>query len=148
MKVSKTACGRFAAAYLRYMEPEAAARAAGLPGKGAELLCLPEVTQELERQKQARHALLGPEDVLRRLSELAFGQVNDCIRVAIDPQAVLDADTPPELSLISEIRRTDKGVELKLVDRVAALEKLMTLLGGNDEGAQAFFEAMQAVDSE
>ena len=54
-----------------------------------------------------------------------------------------------ELSLLSEIKRNEKGtVEIKLVDRIRALERLMELGTESTDCAEAFFAAAQDVDED
>lgn len=81
-------------------------------------------------------------DVVRRLAELAFGKPNDCVRLAleegIDPREL-------DLSLLSEIKRSDKGmVEIKLVDRLRALEMLSQNASGSNGEAESFLKALLA----
>ena len=80
-------------------------------------------------------------DVIRRLAELAFGDANDCVRLALEegtPIRELD------LSLLSEIRRNDKGtVEVRLIDRLKALEQLALAAGKDADGAKEFLQALQ-----
>ncbi len=72
-------------------------------------------------------------DVIRRLAELAFGKANDCVRLALEDDPEL---TKLDLSLLSEIKRNEKGtVEIKLIDRLKALEQLA--LATEEEGGQA-----------
>ena len=48
------------------------------------------------------------------------------------------------LSLLQEIRRNDKGtVEIKLIDRMRVLERLLELERGGEDEAAAFFRAMR-----
>lgn len=79
-------------------------------------------------------------DVIRRLAELAFGKVNDCVKLALeDDPAVGRLD----LSLLSEVKRNDKGmVEIKLIDRLKVLQQLAEALGSDDAGAEAFLRAL------
>ena len=89
--------------------------------------------------ERIREGRITRADVTRRLAELAFGQANDCVRLALE-------DDPPlgklDLSLLSEVKRSDKGaVEVKLVDRLRALEQLLAAAGGSDDCAEAFFAA-------
>ena len=81
------------------------------------------------------------QEVKRRLAELAFGRVNDCVRL------VMEEGVSPgglDLSLLSEIRRTEKGaVEIKLIDRLKVLEQLTALTEEETSGAEAFLEALR-----
>lgn len=78
------------------------------------------------------------------LPQLAFGQVNDGVRLAF---AGKTAETQAlDLSAVSEIRVTEKGgVEVKFVDRVRALETLCTLLeSSGGQGAEELYRALTA----
>lgn len=76
--------------------------------------------RELKRRIRARE--VSQRDVRRRLAELAFGKANDCVRLALEDDPLLDK---LDLSLLSEVKRNDKGtVEIKLIDRLRALEQL------------------------
>ena len=94
-----------------------------------------------ELQGRIRVGKLTREDVARRLGEMAFGRANDCVRLALDPEADLES---LDLSLLTELRRSDKGaVEIRLVDRLRALEQLCQLAGQSGTDLEAFLKAMQ-----
>lgn len=131
---------RFAAAYLRLFDADAAAKSVG-QCDGIRLLELPAVQRELELQRG--QGGVCRQDVLRRLVQLAFGQANDCVRLALPEVENLDA---LDLSLLSEVRRTDKGgVEIKLIDRIRVLERLLEAGDGGNDCADAFFAAAEDV---
>lgn len=132
----------FCAAYLRTMDAEQAAGAAGRED-GLALLARKDVRRRLEDLRGAAAGQLRREDVLRRLARLAFGGANDAVRLALSPREV-----DPEkldLSAVAELKVTDKGgVEVKLVDRVRALETLCTLLGDSGGGgAEELYRALE-----
>jgi hypothetical protein len=80
-------------------------------------------------------------DVIRRLAELAFGKANDCARLILEEDAQLHK---LDLSLLSEVKRNEKGtVEVKLVDRLRALEQLALLAQENGEDLEEFLKALQ-----
>lgn len=83
-------------------------------------------------------------DVLQMLGQLAFGRPNDCVKLALrSSEAVDDLD----LTLLSEIRCSEKGtVEVRLIDRLQALERLAEML---DDGSQAaeLLSALQGKDA-
>lgn len=132
----------FCAAYLRTMDPEQAAEAAGRED-GFAALALKSVRQRLEKMRGAAAGELRREDALRRLAQLAFGRANDAARLALAPKEVDPGAL--DLSAVAEIKVTDKGgVEVKLVDRVRALETLCGLLeesGGG--GAEELYRALE-----
>ena len=80
-------------------------------------------------------------DVARRLAELAFGKANDCVRLVLEEDAPL---AKLDLGLLSEVKRNDKGtVEVKLVDRLKALEQLALLAQEGGEDLESFLKALQ-----
>ena len=91
-------------------------------------------------KRRIREGKLRREDVLRRLAELAFGQPNDCVRLALEELPDLKG---LDLSLLSEIKRSDKGlVEIKLVDRVKVLERLEQAMGDEEDGLGELLRAL------
>ena len=83
-------------------------------------------------KQRIREGRLRREDVLRRLAELAFGQPNDCVRLALEELPDLKG---LDLSLLSEIKRSDKGmVEIRLIDRVKVLERLAQAMEEEGDG--------------
>ena len=84
------------------------------------------------------------QDVTRRLAELAFGKANDCVRLALEDAPSLDK---LDLSLLSEVKRNDKGtVEIKLIDRLRALEQLAEVAEEEKSDMDAFLQALQGKD--
>ena len=84
-------------------------------------------------------------DVTRRLAELAFGKANDCVRLALEDDPRLDK---LDLSLLSEVKRNDKGtVEIKLIDRLRALEQLAVVAQEEKTELESFLQALQGGDS-
>ena len=95
---------------------------------------------ERELKQRIQTGKIRREDVTRRLSELAFGKANDCVRLALEDEPRLDK---LDLSLLSEVKRNDKGtVEIKLLDRTKVLEQLAALADGGDDGAERFLQAL------
>lgn len=133
---------RFAAAYLRCFDAERAAAAVGRED-GIRLLSTPAVRRELELQRGQYDICRG--DVLRRLAQLAFGRANDCVRLVLEEAPNVQT---LELSLLSEVKRNDKGtVEIKLVDRLRALEQLLDAVSDEGDLADAFFAAAGDVET-
>ena len=95
--------------------------------------------------RRIRSGKLTKEDVARRLAELAFGKANDCVRLVLEENAELGR---LDLSLLSEVKRNDKGtVEVKLVDRLRALEQLALLAQENGEELESFLKALQGEEA-
>ena len=94
-----------------------------------------------ELKNRIRSGKLKREDVARRLAELAFGKANDCVKLVLKDDAVLDK---LDLSLLSEVKRNDKGtVEIRLVDRLKALEQLALLAEAGGDDLESFLKALQ-----
>ena len=91
-------------------------------------------------KQRIREGRLRREDVLRRLAELAFGQPNDCVRLALEEIQDLKG---LDLSLLSEIKRSDKGmVEIRLIDRVKVLERLAQAMEEEGDGMGELLRAL------
>mgnify|MGYP005879457093 CR=1 FL=1 len=138
--------GRFCRAYLRTMDAERAAAEIGRKD-GYAMLAKRTTQQKLERMRCAAADQLKREDVLRQLARLAFGRVDDAVTLALrrgeaEPEGL-------ELSAVSELRVTEKGVEVKLVDRVRALETLWKLLEASEpQQADPLLQALAALPGE
>ena len=97
-------------------------------------------------RKRIKTGKIKREDVARRLAELAFGKVNDCVRLVLE-----DAPEVEKLDLgqLCDIKRNEKGtVEIKLVDRLRALEQLCQLAEQNGEDLETFLKALQGSSDE
>jgi hypothetical protein len=97
--------------------------------------------KEESLKTRIRQGCICREDVVRRMAELAFGKANDCVRLALE-------DAPPldklDLSLLAEVKRNEKGtVEIKLIDRLRALEQLSQAAGQEDGDMESFLQALQ-----
>lgn len=96
---------------------------------------------EKELRQRIRSGTIRRQDVTRRLAELAFGKANDCVRLALEDDPRLDK---LDLSLLSEVKRNDKGtVEIKLIDRLRALEELAQLAEDDGGDLESFLLALQ-----
>ena len=81
------------------------------------------------------------QDVARRLAELAFGDAGDCVRLALEEKPEVDK---LDLSLLAGVKRSEKGaVEVKLVDRLQALELLTQLACEPEDVLEEFLLAAQ-----
>lgn len=98
-------------------------------------------TGEQALRERIRNGRISRSDVTRRLAELAFGKANDCVRLALEDDPNLGK---LDLSLLSEVKRNDKGtVEIKLIDRLRALEQLAQVAGEDTQDLEAFLQALQ-----
>ena len=92
-------------------------------------------------KQRIRSGEIRRQDVTRRLAELAFGKANDCVRLVLEENLCLEE---LDLSLLSEVKRNEKGtVEIKLIDRLRALEQLAQTVGGEKSDVDAFLQALQ-----
>ena len=96
---------------------------------------------EKSLQKRIRAGQVSRQDVTRRLAELAFGRANDCVRLVLEDSPDLGT---LDLSLLSEVKRNEKGtVEIRLIDRLRALEQLALMTDGENTEAEAFLQALR-----
>ena len=92
-------------------------------------------------KQRIRSGQVSKSDVTRRLAELAFGKANDCVRLALEDAPNLGR---LDLSLLSEVKRNDKGtVEIKLIDRLRALEQLAVVAQEEKTDLESFLQALQ-----
>ena len=95
-------------------------------------------------RQRIRSGQVRQQDVTRRLAELAFGKANDCVRLALEDDPKLGK---LDLSLLSEVKRNDKGtVEIKLIDRLRALEQLAAVAKEDNSDLESFLQALQGGD--
>ena len=97
---------------------------------------------EQSLKQRIRSGKLLRQDVTRRLAELAFGKANDCVRLALEDEPELGR---LDLSLLSEVKRNDKGtVEIKLIDRLRALEQLALVAEEEKTDLESLLQALQS----
>ena len=97
--------------------------------------------KETPLERRVRMGHVQRRDIQRRLAELAFGRANDCVRLVLEDSPDLSA---LDLSLLSEVKRNDKGtVEVKLIDRLRALEALGGMVGDEEGEMKAFLQALR-----
>ena len=141
MEKSNGRAEAFCRKYLQCMDPEQAAVLAGC-ADGYAMLEAKMVRRRLERMRKAAAGQVRREDAVRRLAQLAFGRVNDAARLALHSG---EADLESlDLSAVAELKVTDKGgVEIKLIDRIRALEALCGLLSEEKaEGAGELYRVL------
>jgi len=97
--------------------------------------------EERALEQRIREGTVRRQDVTRRLAELAFGRVNDCVRLVLEELPELEK---LDLSLLSEVKRNEKGtVEVRLIDRLRVLEQLERVIGEDNGELGAFLQALQ-----
>ena len=97
--------------------------------------------KEESLKTRIRSGKIRRQDVVRRMAELAFGKANDCVRLVLEDEPTVDK---LDLSLLSEVKRNDKGtVEIKLIDRLRALEQLSQAAGQDEGDMESFLKALQ-----
>ena len=74
------------------------------------------------------------ERIRAQLRKLAFGKVNDCVKLALSEYEDI---AKLDLSMLTEIKRSEKGVEVKLLDRTKILAQLAELAAEEQDGAAA-----------
>lgn len=135
-KVTEKEAERFAAIFLKTMDPEAAAKAIGKPC-GGRLLQDTLIQEQVRRQRDLG---VRREDVTRRLAELAYGRANDCVRLVLEDGVEIET---LNLDMLAEVKRSDRGVvEVKLVDRLAVLGQLEEILRQEGADPTAFLQAL------
>ena len=98
-------------------------------------------TKETPLERRVRLGRVQRRDIQHRLAQLAFGRANDCVKLVLEECPQVDA---LDLSLLSEVKRNDKGtVEVKLIDRLRALEALSGLVGNEEGEMKAFLQALR-----
>ena len=83
-------------------------------------------------------------EIVRGIADLAFGRANDAAKLALLDADQLDLEKL-DLSLLSEIKRGSNGVvEVRLLNRLDALELLAKLAGdgGGQTAAESFFRSL------
>lgn len=147
MALDNKKTAEFARSYLRTMDVRRAARSVG-EQDGERLLERASVRKRVECGRRIGGDVRR-EDVIRRLAELAFGRANDAVKLAClggeTDEGMIDG---MELSAVAEFKRNSAGaVEVKLIDRVKALDALYGILAGGDGGAAAaLLQALERPD--
>lgn len=101
-----------------------------------------DINGEKALRQRIRAGEIRRQDVTRRLAELAFGKANDCVRLALEDDPSLGK---LDLSLLSEVKRNDKGtVEIKLIDRLRALEQLAQVAQEDNTDLESFLQALRS----
>ena len=99
------------------------------------------VKEDKSLEKRIKSGKITRSDVARRLAELAFGKANDCVHLVLREDVQIEG---LDLSLLTELKRNDKGtLEVRLVDRLKALEQLANLAENEGTDLESFLQAIQ-----
>ena len=92
---------------------------------------------------------LSREELLRQMQALALARVNDAVKLAYLSGEDWDAIDSLDLSALTEFKRSGSGaVEIRLTDRMQALEKLMDLLQDRQGAGQELLRALAGGEEE
>lgn len=81
-------------------------------------------------------------ELLKRLRKLADRPVNDAVKLAFLTPETADQAKDLDLSGLTELKRSDKGVEIKFVDQIKVLEMMRELMERDPGNAEEFFRAL------
>lgn len=83
------------------------------------------------------------EALLRQMKKLSQAKVNDAVKLAYLDGEQLDTLDGLDLTALTEFRRSGNGgVEIKLIDRVEVLERLLSLTR-EEEDMESFFQGLE-----
>ena len=112
-------------------DPARAAREAGYPNPDKEwpaLLERDDIVDEIRRRMKKIRSVYKSTAVCG-LYRLAYGDVSDALTLVYSDYVNEDKLKALDLMCVSEIKKTDKGIEIKFCDRMKAIEKLNEILG-------------------
>lgn len=90
---------------------------------------------------------MDKDEILNALSRVALSPPNDAVALALDPENACVKEL--DLWCLAEFKRSGSGnVEIKLADRVKAIDLLLSYAGGGEEGMAALLEALEGGESE
>ena len=150
---------RFIDEYIIDFNATRAAIAAGYSSKransqGVHLLSIPEIQAEVRRRKAEISAGLriSAERVLWEMAALGFSNIFDYVEV-VDGELRLKELPPEKQGAVSSIKITKNGTEIKLHDKLKALEFLAKYTGLTEQTSERerctnFFEAIRAAGKE
>ena len=116
-------------------DPIKAARIAGYkhPERAwSELSAREEIVSEIRRRCENIRSVYE-HTAICGLYKLAYGGVSDALTLLYRDDLSEEDLRMLDLRNVSEIKRTDKGIEVKFCDRIKAIDKLQELLGSGTE---------------
>ena len=121
-----------------YADPVTAAREAGFkhPERAwTELSARKEIVGEIRRRCENIRSIYESTAICG-LYRLAYGGASDALTLLYRDELSEDDLNLLDLRNVSEIKRTDKGIEIKFCDRIKAIDKLHELCGSGAEQGQ------------
>lgn len=90
------------------------------------------------------------DELLRRMYRLATGKANDAVKLAFLTQEEAGRIGRLDLDVLQEFKRSPAGaIEVRLIDRVGVLEKLLQATGGEDRmSGMGFLKALEEIGRE
>ncbi|WP_407383832.1 terminase small subunit [Ruminococcus sp.] len=130
-----------------YADPIRAAREAGYkkPERAwSELAAREEIVSEIRRRGENIRSIYESTAACG-LYRLAYGGVSDALTLVFRDRLSEDDLGTLDLRSISEIKRTDKGVEIRFCDRIKAAERLAALFSTDAEqgGSTGLLDAIR-----
>lgn len=107
------------------------------------LICRSDICDEIARTVKEKNKLKSS-FVLIGLYRLAFSNVADAVSLLYENAPTKELINSLDLFSVSEIKRTDKSVEIKFFDRVKALEKLSALDEKESTSASTLLDALSS----
>lgn len=129
-----------------YGDPIQAARQAGFKhpeNAWSELCAREEIVSEIRRRSESIRSIFESTAACG-LYRLAYGGVSDALTLLYREQLSEDDLKTLDLRNVSEIKRTDKGIEIRFCDRIKAVERLHELLSADaeQEGSTGLLDAI------
>lgn len=87
---------------------------------------------------------LDREEILQALYKIALSSPNDAVRLALEGRDCYVRDL--DLWGVSEVKVSEKGVEIKFADRVKAIGLLLEQGCGGQDGMAELMAALEAAD--
>ena len=118
-----------------YADPIRAAKEAGYKHPQAawsELTAREEIVSEIRHRCENMRSIYE-NTAICGLYKLAYGGVSDALTLVYQDNLSEKELLALDLMNVSEIKRTDKGIEIKFCDRIKAIDKLQEVLGSDTE---------------
>lgn len=97
---------------------------------------------EVRRSIEQYGAALFKRNAVAGYERIAFGSVADAVRLCFADGVPDDLDAL-DLYMVSEVKRSKNGVEIKFFDRLKALDRLSDLSDPEDDRAEPFYRALE-----